>query len=137
MARRKVEIEVAVVEVVDYLRITGGFAPALREIIRRKLTAEAARKSGLKVTTKELQRAADAFRASLGLQKAKDTKAWLRGNGVSLEAFEDHLETNLLICKYKDKLVSKTPKKKYVASPAVQELVREMIYEDWVAKASA
>ena len=134
---RKDDIEIAVAEVVDYLRITGGFAPALREVLGRKVAADAARKSGLKVSAKELQRAADAFRVANGLKKAGDTEAWLKGNGISLDALESFLETSLLIAKLKDALEKKTPKRKYLATPGVRESIREMIYQDWLAKALA
>jgi len=77
------EIEVAVAEVVDYLRVTGRFAPALHDVVVRKVTVAAARKSRLRVTPKQLQRAADAFRAINGLSKASDTKAWLRASGIT------------------------------------------------------
>ena len=137
MAKKTDEIEVAVAEVVDYLRITGGFAPALAEVVQRKVTAAAAKKSGLRVTAKQLQKAADAFRASLGLDKAKATRAWMRNNGVTIETLEDYLETNLLTAKFRDELEKKSPKRKHLDAPVVQELVRDLIYEEWLAKALA
>ena len=129
------EIEIAVAEVVDYLRITGQFSPALREVIQRKITAEAAKKARIRVSNGELQKAADTFRVANGLNKASDTDRWLKSNGVSLEAFEEFLETNLLINKFKDALEKKTAKSKYLASPGIKESVKEMIYQDWLANA--
>ena len=129
------EMEVAVAEVIDYLKLTGQFAPALRDIVVRKATADAARKSRLRVTTKQLQRAADTFRAVNGLTKATATQSWLRANGITLEALEDYLETNLLISKYKDRLEKKAAKTKYLSSKPVKETVKEMIYRDWLKKA--
>jgi len=129
------EIEIAVAEVVDHLRMTGQFSPALREVIQRKITAEAAKKVRIKVSNGELQRAADTFRVANGLNKASDTDRWLKSNGVSLEAFEEFLETNLLINKFKDALEKKTAKSKYLASPGIKESVKEMIYQDWLANA--
>ncbi len=131
----KNEIEIAVAEVVDYLRITGRFAPALREVVQRKITAEAAKKSKIKVSNGELQKAADTFRVANGLTKASDTERWLKSNGITLEAFEEFLETNLLINKFKDALEKKTAKGKYLASQGIKESVKEMIYQDWLAKA--
>ena len=135
MAKSSPEIEVAVAEVVDYLRITGGFAPALREVVQRKVTAAAAKKAGAKVTKGQLQKAADAWRLANGLNKASETEAWLAANGVAVEALEDYLETNLLMSKLKDQLEKKTAKKKYLAAEGIKESVRQMIYEDWLAKA--
>ena len=135
MAKSSPEIEVAVAEVVDYLRITGGFAPALREVVERKVTAEAAKKAGITVTKAQLQRASDAWRLANGLNKASDTEAWLSANGITVEALEDYLETNLLMSKLKDQLEKKTAKKKYLDSEGIKESVRQLIYEDWLAKA--
>ena len=135
MAKSSPEIEVAVAEVVDYLRITGGFAPALREVVERKVTAEAAKKAGITVTKAQLQRASDAWRLANGLNKASDTEAWLSANGITVEALEDYLETNLLMSRLKDQLEKKTAKKKYLDSEGIKESVRQLIYEDWLAKA--
>ena len=135
MAKKNAEVEVAVDEVVQYLRLTGEFIPALQAIRCRKLAALAAKKAGLKVTAGQLQKAADAWRVANGLIKASDTEAWLAANDLSVEALEAHLETNLLIEKLKDHLDKKTSKKKYLASKEIKEAVREMIYEDWLAKA--
>jgi hypothetical protein len=129
------ELEIAVAEVVDYLRMTGQFSPALQEVVQRKITAEAAKRARIKVSSGELQKAADAFRVANGLNKASDTDRWLKSNGLTLETFEGFLETNLLINKFKDALGKKTPKGKYLTSPAIKESVTEIIYVDWLAKA--
>jgi len=135
MAKKNQELELAVSEVVDYLRVTGRFAPALREVVERKITADAARKSGLKVSTKQLQSAADTFRAMNGLAKASETEKWLRQNGLTIEAFEDYLETNLLINLFKNKLEKKAGAAKYLKATIIKETIREMIYKDWLAQA--
>ena len=136
MAKKKSkDIEVTVAEVVDYLRITGGFAPALRSVVVRKVAADAARKRGLKVSASELQRAADAFRMVNNLVKASDTKRWLGANGLTVDALEDFLETNLLVSKLKDKLEKSASKAKYLKTEGIKESVREMIYQDWLKTA--
>lgn len=129
------DIEVAVAEVVDYLKMTGKFAPALREVVQRKIAAGAAKEAGAKISTVELQKAADAFRVANGLNKASDTDTWLQSNGISVEAFEEFLETNLLINKFKDALDRKTGKSKYLSSAGIKESVKEMVFQDWLAKA--
>ena len=134
MAVKKNEIEVAVAEVVEYLRITGQFSAARREVVARKVTAEAARKKGMKVTKGQLQKAADAFRIANGLNKASDTDRWLKSNGIAVEAFEDYLETNLLLSKFKDALNKKTGKGKYLNTVEIKDSVKEMIYRDWLIK---
>ena len=132
MAKESQDLEVFTAEVVDYLRLTGGFASVLREVVERKITANAARTKGLKVTTQKLQRASDAFRVALGLHKSSDTKKWLKSNGISEETLEEFLETNLLITMFKDQLEKKTSKTKYLSTPTIKEIVRDSIYRDWL-----
>ena len=134
MAKKTKEIEVTVAEVVDYLRITGRFTPALREVVERKVTVEAARAKGYKITKQQLQKAADAFRIASNLNKASDTARWLKSIGVSVEHLEEYLENNLLLSKFKDDLEKKTSKTKFLSTPLVKETVRNMIYQDWLNK---
>lgn len=134
MAKKEMEIEVAVAEVVDYLRVTGRFSSALRDVIERKIAAAAAKKMKLRVTTPQLQKASDAFRVMHNLNKASDTSRWLEENGISLDVLEDYLETNLLINKLKNTLEKKTSKKKYQSSPIIKESIRDLIYKDWLEK---
>ncbi len=128
------ELEVSVSEVVDYLKLTGGFSPALREVVKRKITAQAAKENGITIPDDELQRAADAFRIVNGLSKASDTENWLKSIGVSMDTFEEYLETNLLMSKYKDALEEKADKEKYILTEPVQETIREMAYQEWIQK---
>jgi hypothetical protein len=133
MAKKKQELEVAIAEVVDYLRLTGKFAPALRDVVERKIAADAARKSGIKISTKQLQSAADTFRAINGLVKASDTEKWLKENGIAIEALEEYLETNLLINAFKNNLEKKANAAKYIKAPIIKESLRELIYRDWLS----
>lgn len=135
MARKPKELEVEVAEVVDYMKITGQFEPALREVVVRKIVAEKARKSGLKVTNQKLQKAADVFRISLGLTSAAQTTTWLEANGIALEALEAYLETNLLISALKDNLLKKAAKKPLYNSKRLREAARELVYQRWLKKA--
>lgn len=134
MAKRIPEIEIEVAEVVDYLKLSGGFMSAVGEVFRRKVTAEAAKRHGIVVSGKELQKAADILRVDRGLHKASDTENWLASNGLSVDALEQFLETNLLIGKFKGALEEKANLKKYHASSAVRDSVREMVYQDWWAR---
>ena len=131
------ELTVAVAEVVNYLRVTGGFAPALQEVVERKLAAEAAARARVKVSDEELQRAADVFRHTNGLSKAQDTHAWLDAHGVPLEYLEEYLQTNLLVAKLKEHLEKKASAsaKKYLSNPGVKEKIREIVYQEWLTEA--
>jgi hypothetical protein len=132
---KNLEIEVSVAEVVDYTRLNNTFEPALREVVERKVAADAAKKSKIGVSTQELQKASDIFRMERGLLKARDTEKWLKDSGISLEAFEEYLETNLLINKFKESLARKANKQKYASTPEVKEVVKEMVYRDWMKNA--
>lgn len=131
MAKKK-KIEVSIGEIADYLKMTGQFRGALSQVISRKVTAEAARKTRIRITTKTLQQAADVFRIVHGLRSAAGTKKWLKSEGLSVEAFEAYLETNLLISAFKDELEKKTGKKPYLSSPQIKATVKEMIYQQWL-----
>jgi len=138
MARSKGEqseaVQVTVLDVVDYLRISGEFGPALEEVVRRRVTADAAAKSGIKVTAAELQKAADGFRAIRDLLKASDTERWLKANGITLDAFESYLETNILISKFKDQLARQAGER-FAKAKGVKDATRELAYCEWLEKA--
>lgn len=124
--------EVGVEEVVDYLRLTGQFKPALHEVITRKVAARIASEKGIKVTAKELQKAADAFRVTEGLHKVGDTNRWLKANGITLEALEEHLEANILVSKLKDVIEKDVPQSKVLTSEPVRTVVREAAFHDFI-----
>ena len=134
MAKKEKEIEISVSDVVDHLKITGDFEPPLHEVVTRRIAVDSAKKMGMKISTAELQKAADVLRFSRGFLTAKDTEEWLKSKGITLEAFEQYLETSLLVSKFKDYLEKKTPKAKYLSSPEVKGTVRNLIFEDWVSK---
>ena len=98
------EIEVDVAEILDYMKVTGLFASVLRDVVERKVAVNAAKQAGSRVTTRQLQKAADTFRMANGLAKASDTHAWLESRGLSVETLEEYLKTNLLISSLKAKL---------------------------------
>jgi len=128
------ELEVGVQEVMDYTRFTGAFAQNLREVVRRKMTVQAAREKGLEVTDEELQKAADVFRTVNNLTTAEQTTNWLQGRGLDLDTLENYLEANLLIYKFKEALFQEADQQKLLSLPAVQESLREMAYQEWLSK---
>lgn len=128
------DIEVGVQEVVDYTRFTGAFAASLREVVRRKITAQAAREKSLEVTDEELQKAADVFRAAKNLSTVEQTENWLQERGLDLDALEKYLETNLLIYKFKEALFQEADRQKLLSLPAMRESLREMAYQEWLGK---
>jgi hypothetical protein len=127
--------KIGVREVVEYMRMTGTLAQVLAEVEKRRMTAQAAKNEGISVSVKELQKAADDFRVDHGLHKACDTRSWLQSNGLSLRAFEEYLEANLLISKFQDLLAARARRHKFIPSRTIKKDLREMVYQDWLAKA--
>lgn len=128
------ELEVGVQEVVDYTRFTGAFAQNLREVVRCKMTVQAAREKGLEVTDEELQKAADVFRTVNNLTTVEQTNNWLQGRGLDLDTLENYLEANLLIYKFKDALFQKADQQKLLSTTAIRETLSEMVYQEWLRK---
>jgi hypothetical protein len=129
-----IKLEISIEKVVDYLRCSGGFAPAISEVASRQLTAAAAAMKGLKVTDEELQKASDAWRAFNGLLNAEDTKNWLKNAGLSMDSYEGYLETNLLISKFKEALAADAKIDKIFTEPRNRDAAVELLYADWLAR---
>lgn len=92
-------------EIFQSLRQRGGFRSLVAETAVELFAVEQSRRAGLSVSVEELQQAANRFRQQNGLQRAEQTGRWLDEQGWSLDVFEDSLERNLLIEKFKDHLV--------------------------------
>ena len=129
-------LNITVSDVVSYLRIEGGFSEALAQVVRRQLLLKAAGKAGITASPEELQRTADAYRATRGLHKAADTEAWMRNNGITLEALEKHLEENIRISKARDHIAATNAENVAGSAPA-KALIRELAVEDWIAREMA
>jgi uncharacterized protein len=128
--------ESALVEkVVDYLRCTGGFATALQDVAKRHLAVKAAAERGLAVSDEELQQASDAWRTANDLFSAIDTIEWLEDSGLTTEKYEAYLETDLLICKFKQTLASAAKIENIFTDPQCREAAIELLYADWLAGA--
>lgn len=129
-------LQVSVSEVVDFLRIDGGFSKALSDVVRRKYLLRAADSAGIQAAPEELQRAADAYRALNGLHKAADTERWMANNGITVDKLEKHLEENIRISKARDHIADEWGPR-IADAPAVKKLVRELAVEDWLAHQAA
>ncbi|MDD1426594.1 peptidylprolyl isomerase [Dolichospermum sp. ST_sed9] len=78
-------------------------------VITRKVIANAAKDSGIKVEVEELQLMADKFRQMYNLHSAEDTWAWMKQNNLSLDDFEEvvtnrALSTKLAVHLFADKI---------------------------------
>lgn len=98
----------------------------------RKAAARAARLQGLEVSAQELQEAAGIFRRTCGLSMGTATVSWFKDNSVTLEYFEEFLETCLLVSKLKVKLGQELERDSYSRLAQIQEEIKEMAYLDWL-----
>jgi len=130
--KKELDIEVKVSDMIDYMKMTGAYQPMMRDVIIRKIACEAAAHEGLKVTDSELQRGADAFRHLNKLHKKDDMHKWLEHRGITVDAFEQYIETNILMNKLKDTLVSKAGKEDFLKNEHVMECIRSTAYEEWL-----
>jgi len=128
------EMQVGVAEVVDYSKINGSFSEALKEVVKRKITVEEAKKRGVEVSEEELQQAADIFRTVNKLNTLEGTETWLKERGLTVEALENYLETNLYIYKLKDELVKEVDQEKYYSAPIIRDSLRHLAYQEWLTK---
>lgn len=125
------EINVAVQDVVNFMRVTDQFDDFLQEVIKRRLCVQAARESGLEVTDEELQEAADTFRRVRGLHSAPETENWLRNSQLTLEDLEEHLEENVLVYKWKQKLLEESDPKDIQSDPELRKSLTNQLLENW------
>ncbi|HZX29971.1 MAG TPA: peptidylprolyl isomerase [Rhodocyclaceae bacterium] len=99
-----VRIDDQVVEVEDFLRtlkLTGQFEGLLEQLVRDKLTVQAAKKHGVTLSDEDIQERADQFRRIRGLHRAADMNHYLDALGVSLDEFEQFIVDSL----YQEKMM--------------------------------
>lgn len=86
-------------QLVSWLKLTGRFSNVIADLVQEKLTATAARKQGLEVSTEDLQHAVENHRVVHGLYRVVDANEFLEAAGVSLEDYETFVEDGLLASK--------------------------------------
>jgi hypothetical protein len=87
---------------IKILKLTNEFPDLLENLIKDKVTVHEAKKSGISVSTEEVQKAVDEFRRYAGLHRAKDTQEWLDDQSLTLDDFETFMTERL----YKNKAVA-------------------------------
>lgn len=101
-----VKIDGASIEVADFIRtlkLTGQYESLIEQLVRDRLTVQAAKKAGLRVSEEEIQERADQFRRVRGLHRASDTNKYLDGMRVSLDEFEAFITDSL----YQEKMMER------------------------------
>ncbi|MDD2717534.1 MAG: peptidylprolyl isomerase [Candidatus Wallbacteria bacterium] len=93
-------------EIIRLLSFSGLLERIVREAIRIKAGAAEARSRGITVTDQELQKFADDYRFSRGLQDAEETMAFLKKSGLTMDGFEELCESFLLVGKLQESIVT-------------------------------
>ncbi|MCU0535573.1 MAG: peptidylprolyl isomerase [Hydrococcus sp. Prado102] len=86
-------------DILQQVKLSIKIPEIIEQIIIRKVITEAATETGIKVTSDELQQAADEFRSSNQLHDAQETWEWLSKQGLSLDDFEEVLHYSLISLK--------------------------------------
>jgi hypothetical protein len=101
-----VKIDGAAIDVADFIRVlklTGQYEGLIEQLVRDRLTVQAAKKMGLRVPEAEIQERADQFRRVRGLHRAADTNKYLDAMRVSMDEFEAFIIDSL----YQEKMMER------------------------------
>jgi peptidylprolyl isomerase len=101
-----VKIDGASIDVAEFIRtlkLSGQYEGLIEQLVRDRLTVQAARKMGLRVSEDEIQERADQFRRVRGLHRAADTNKYLDAMRVSLDEFEAFITDSL----YQEKMMQR------------------------------
>lgn len=112
-----IDCGLSVSDLLTSLRQRFRLAPLVREAFVEQAVLQAARDAQLHTSDAELQHAANRFRLRHGLSSAVATRRWLADKQVSPTDWEEALERDLLIEKFKDYLVT-TRSEEYFATHA-------------------
>jgi len=102
-------------DVIARAKITGAYADTALALARDAAACKVADDLGIKISDEELQSAYDDFRRACDLHKAKDTEAWLKRSGLTVEDIECYLEAGLLRQRLASELVPKEEVESYYA----------------------
>jgi len=99
-----VKIDGQAIDVADFLRtlrLSGQFDGLIEQLVRTRITVQAAKKAGIRVTEQEIQERADQFRRTRGLHRATDTNKYLDASRISVDEFEAFISDSL----YQEKML--------------------------------
>jgi len=95
--------EISVDDFIRTLKLAGQFEGLVEQFVRDRLTARAAQKQGIALSTEDIQERADQYRRVRGLHRAADMNRYLDALGVSLDEFERFITDDL----YQEKMMDK------------------------------
>jgi parvulin-like peptidyl-prolyl isomerase len=110
---------------IKHLKLNGQYDTIIEDLVREKLTAQAARKSGVDVSPTEVQERADQIRRVRGLHRAVDMNRWLDQIGVTVEDLEDFITHMLYVERMQDAIASDDAVESYFSlnSPKFDSIV--------------
>jgi parvulin-like peptidyl-prolyl isomerase len=97
-----ISTEISDEDILEQVKISRKMPEITEQIIINRIIRDEAEKAGIKVEVKELQEAADDFRARNKLIRAKTTQMWLEMNRLSLDEFENIIRLEILSNKLRD-----------------------------------
>lgn len=94
--------ETSLDDFIRHLKLGGQYEGLIDQLVRDKLTVQAAKKHGIQLSMDEVQERADQFRRVQGLHRAADMNNYLDRLGVSLDEFEVFITDGL----YQEKMMA-------------------------------
>jgi len=88
---------------ITMLKLSGRFETMLEEVLKEKLTVQAAKRLGIVLEDELIQERADLFRRAHGLQRASETNDYFASIGVTIDEFEQFITDAL----YQEKMNAK------------------------------
>ena len=105
--------EITPEEIIKFLALTEQLKSVCYEIIKQKETLKKAKHQNILVSTDELQKFADGFRASHGLYSSQETHDFLDRRGLTEDDFEAYCEAILLTEKMIDHIADQKKIEEY------------------------
>lgn len=97
---------------IRHLKLGGQYEGLIDQLVRDKLTVQAARKHGIQLSAEEIQERADQFRRVQNLHRAADMNTYLDRLGVSLDEFEVFITDGL----YQEKMLEEVCNERAIAA---------------------
>lgn len=125
-------------DLLTYLKLNNQYDEVLDDFVRHKVSALAAKKKGVSISTGELQNGSDDFRRLMGLHRAKEAMDWLENQKLNLEDLEVFLEEQLCKKKVIDEITADDKIEEYfkLNSPKYDEVTLKSIIVDSKDKAN-
>jgi len=84
-------------KLIKYLKLSGKIGMFITDMIVNKIVRGYFEKEKIEIPIEKLQQSCDKYRASLNLYKASETLEWLKSLGLTVEDFEEYIETDLML----------------------------------------